>query len=66
MKSSTSIQEQVKSIMEETTIERIVGQPTTETVDMLEEQCAEMCASIETTEWGGKHGHLAMVIEDDD
>jgi hypothetical protein len=61
-----SVRKEVKSIMEETTIDRIVGQPTTETVDNLEIQCAEMCASVETTEWGGEHGHLAMAIDETD
>jgi hypothetical protein len=63
---TTSLRNEVKNIMEETTIDRIVGQPTTETVDNLEIQCAEMCASVETTEWGGEHGHLAMAIDEDD
>ena len=66
MTPTTSLRNEVKSIMEETTIDRIVGQPTTETVDNMEIQCAEMCASVETTEWGGKHRHLAMAIDESD
>jgi len=43
---------------------RIVGQPTTSTVNHLRQQIAEIAAAIKTMSWGGRHGHLALVLID--
>ncbi len=44
----------------------IVGQPTTETMNKMVEQMAQMVAPIKTTAWGGCHGSLALVLDDTD
>ena len=44
----------------------IVGQPTTESMDRMTEQMAQMVAPVKTTAWGGLHGSLALVLDDTD
>mgnify|MGYP006146177255 FL=1 len=44
----------------------IVGQPTTETMNKMVEQMAQMVALVKTTAWGGRHGSLALVLDDAD
>ena len=44
----------------------IVGQPTTETMNKMVEQMAQMVALVKTTAWGGRHGSLALVLNDAD
>ena len=44
----------------------IVGQPTTETMNEIVEQMAQMVALVKTIAWGGLHGSLALVLDDTD
>ncbi len=44
----------------------IVRQPTTETMNKMVEQMAQMVAPVKTTAWGGRHGSLALVLDDTD
>ncbi len=44
----------------------IFGQPTTESMDRMMEQIAQMVAPVKTTAWGGLHGSLALVLDDTD
>ncbi len=44
----------------------IIGQPTTETMNKMVEQMAQMVAPIKTTTWGGRHGSLALVLNNAD
>jgi hypothetical protein len=44
----------------------IVRQPTTETMNKMVEQMAQMVTPIKTTTWGGCHGSLALVLDDTD
>jgi len=44
----------------------IAGQPTTETMNKMVEQMAQMVAPIKTTAWRGRHGSLALVLDDAD
>ncbi len=44
----------------------IVGQPTTESMDRMMEQMAQMVPPVKTTAWGGLHGSLALVLDDAD
>ena len=44
----------------------IVGQPTTEPMNKMVEQMAQMVALVKTTAWGGRHGSLALVLDDAD
>lgn len=42
----------------------IVGQPTTQSMNLMTDQLAKMCAAVRTTAFGGKHGSLAAVLDD--
>ncbi len=41
----------------------IIGQPTTETINKMVEQMAQMVATVKTTAWGGRHGSLSLVLD---
>jgi hypothetical protein len=40
----------------------IIGQPTTEIMNKMAEQMAQMVAPVKTTAWGGRHGSLVLVL----
>ncbi len=44
----------------------IVGQPTTDSIDRMTEQMAQMVAPVKTTASGGLHGSLTIVLDDAD
>ncbi len=56
----------VNLIMSAKPLDIIVGQPTTESMDWMTEQMAQMVAPVKTTAWGGLHGSLALVLDDTD
>jgi hypothetical protein len=43
-------------------LDLIVGQPTTDSMDRMLEQMAQMVAPVKTTAWGGLYGSLALVL----
>ena len=47
-------------------LEKIVGQPTNTTVNHLEQKCAKLADSAKTTKWGGCHGCLTFVINEEE
>jgi hypothetical protein len=53
-------------IMAAKPLDVIIGQPTTETMNKMVEQMAQMVAPIKTTTWGGCHGSLALVLDNAD
>jgi hypothetical protein len=59
----TSCRETVRATMMALPLDVVVGQPTTQTMNLMTEQLAKMCASVRTTAFGGKHGSLAAVID---
>ncbi len=44
----------------------IFGQPTTDSMDRMTEQMAQMVTPVKTTAWGGLHESLALVLDDAD
>jgi hypothetical protein len=44
----------------------IVGQSTTDSMDRMTEQMAQMVAPDKTTAWGGLHGSLALILDNAD
>eukprot|EP00804_Cyclotella_cryptica_P030012 CCRYP_013457-RA/>CCRYP_013457-RA protein AED:0.47 eAED:0.47 QI:0/0/0/1/0/0/3/0/169 len=54
----------VRAIVTPLPLDKIVGQPTTSTVNHLQQQIAKIAATVKTTRWGGRHGHLALVLTD--
>ena len=61
-----SVHTTVNLIMSAKPLDIIVGQPTTESMDRMTEQMAQMVAPVKTTAWGGLHGSLALVLDDTD
>ena len=50
------IQETVRAIMAAKALNKIIGQPTTESMNIMTEHMANMVTGIKTTTWGEKHG----------
>jgi hypothetical protein len=59
----SSIHQMASLIMAVKPLNVIIGQPTTETMNRMIEQMAQMVAPIKTTAWGGCHGSLALVLD---
>ena len=62
----SSVHQMVSLIMAAKPLNVIIGQPTTETMNRMIEQMAQMVAPIKTTAWGGCHGSLALVLDNAD
>jgi hypothetical protein len=62
----SSVHVTVNLIMAAKPLDTIVGQPTTESMDQMTEQMAQMVAPVKTTAWGGLHGSLALALDDVD
>ena len=60
----SSVHQTVSLIMAAKPLDIIVGQRTTETMNKIVEQMAQMVAPVKTTAWGGRHGSLALVLDD--
>jgi len=58
----TAMCEAVRAKIYTMPLDKIVGQPTTATANQLKEQIAKIAAAIKTTKWGGRHGHLPLVL----
>ena len=43
-------------------VEKIMGEPTIVTYGILEYQVAVAASTVKTPQWGGKHGHLALIF----
>ncbi len=56
----------VSLIMAAKPLNVIIGQPTTETMNKMVEQMAQMVAPVKTTAWGGRHGSLTLVLNNAD
>jgi hypothetical protein len=63
---SSSVHQTVSLIMAAKPLDNIVGQPTTDTMNKMVEQMAQMVTPVKTTAWGGHHGSLALVLDDAD
>ena len=61
-----AVREAVCAIIAPMPIDKIIGQPTNSTVNLLKHQVAKITAVVKTTSWGGRHGHLALVLDDDE
>jgi hypothetical protein len=62
----SSVHQTVSLIMVAKPLNVIVGQLTTETMNKMVEQMAQMVAPVKTTVWGGCHGSLALVLDNTD
>eukprot|EP00804_Cyclotella_cryptica_P000162 CCRYP_017462-RA/>CCRYP_017462-RA protein AED:0.81 eAED:0.81 QI:0/0/0/0.5/1/1/2/0/589 len=59
-----AVREVVRSIIAPMPIDKIMCQPSNSTVNVLKQQLAKIAAAVKTTSWGGRHGHLALVLND--
>ena len=48
--------------MAEKPLDRIIGKPATESMNIMTEQMGRMVAAVKTTVGGGKHESLALVL----
>jgi hypothetical protein len=62
----SSVHQMVSLIMAAKPLNVIIGQPTTETMNKMVEQMAQMVALVKTTAWGGPHGSLVLVLDNMD
>jgi hypothetical protein len=58
----SSIHQTASLIMVAKPLDIIIAQPTTETMNKMVEQMAQMVAPVKTTAWGGCHGSGALII----
>ena len=61
-----AVREAIRAIIAPMPINKILGQPTNLTVNLLKQQVTKMAAAVKTTSWGGRHGHLALILDDDE
>ena len=59
-----SVHQTVSLIMATKPLDVIIGQPTTDTMNKMAEQMAQMITLVKTSAWGGLHGSLALVLND--
>jgi flagellar hook-associated protein FlgK len=68
MSSSTqneaAVREAVRAMIAHMPMDKIIGQPTNTTVNQLKQQAAKITAAVKTSKWGGRHGHLALVLNE--
>ncbi len=62
----SSVHQTVSLIMAAKPLHVIVRQPTTETMNKMVEQMAQMVTPIKTTAWRGCHGSLVLILDDTD
>ena len=58
-----SVREAVRAIIAAHPLDKIIGQPTNTTVNLLKRQAAKLAAAMNTTKLEGRHGHHALVID---
>ena len=61
-----AVREAVCTIIAPMPIDKIIGQPSNSTVNLLNQQVAKIAAAVKTTSWGGRHGHLALILTDNE
>ena len=66
MTNEAAVCKTVCAIIAPMTLDKIIGQPTNSTVNLLKQQIAKIAASTKTTSWGRCHGNLALILDDDE
>ena len=56
------VTEFVEQKLQNKPVDKILGEPTFVTYGILENQVAVAASAVETLQWGGKHGHLALIL----
>ncbi|KAL7480237.1 hypothetical protein ACHAW6_005933 [Cyclotella cf. meneghiniana] len=60
------IRQDTEDSLKDFTFTPIEGQPTDEDINNLVEECSNAAASVPTSNGGGRHGHIGMLMEDAD
>ena len=58
------VKQDIETSLKDYFFTKIDGQPTDEDVTNLIRELSEMLASVPTTNGGGSHGHIGMIIDD--
>ncbi len=66
MATGSSVHQTVSLIMTAKPLNVIIGQLTTESMNKMVEQMAQMVAPVKTSAWGGCHGSLTLVLNNAD
>ena len=45
-------------------VDKLLGEPTFVAYVILEDQVAVAASAVKTSQWGGKHGHLALIVNE--
>ena len=59
-----SVTDYVTECLNSKPIDRMHGEPTLVSYSLLVNQLAVKATTVKTTQWGGKHGHLPLIIND--
>ena len=59
-----TIREAVKEKIYSLPLDKVIGQPTMKTWQHAREQICKIVAQVKSTHWGGRHGHLPLVLTD--
>ena len=59
-----TIKHDIQANLKDAVLTKIEGQPRTETLNRLVREISEILVDIETTNGGGEHGHLGMIMSD--
>eukprot|EP00804_Cyclotella_cryptica_P019037 CCRYP_014450-RA/>CCRYP_014450-RA protein AED:0.68 eAED:0.41 QI:0/0/0/0.33/1/1/3/0/374 len=59
-----TVREAVRATIALLPLDKITGQPTNSSVNQLKQQVAKNAAAVKTTKWGGRHGHLVLILSD--
>jgi hypothetical protein len=61
-----AVRKAIHAIIAPMPIDKIIGQATNLTVNLLKQQVAKFADVEKTTSWGGCHEHLALILDDDE
>ena len=59
------VNEFVEQKIQNKPVDKIMGKPTIVTYGILEDQIALAASAVKTSQWGGKHGHLALIVNEE-
>ena len=45
-------------------VDKILGEPTIVTYGILEDQVKVAASAVKTSQWGGTHGHMALIVKE--
>ena len=59
------VTEFVEKKLRNKTVNKLLGEPTIVTYGILEDQVAVAARAVKTSKWRGKHGHLALIVNEE-